>query len=1041
MVAGEEGECRLPESGHYANSDGEEQACTKPIGLESEWLPTPEEGLAEDKCPFTCSPSAEEPKKEGETPACNPPEGKYIDIEGEVRSCVEASGLITDSTSFGGQPQQVSNPNQCPFTCEAGYVVNIQGRSCDLPTTGNYANTEGANTPCRAITGDTGGFDAFKDNTIPVVSPTGCDFACTTGFVKNKVAGTCTFPSPGKYADAQGGEQDCNLKLNSNWASNTEAVLTADDCAFTCTAGTTKNPASKTCDSPDSGVWYNSGTKTSCTAISHQSGWIPSLTHLISDICDFNCHTGYKKVGRACNSPTPGTYFRPSDDSEVSCNPIPNLASWVAGPASTATDCDFICTAGYVKDKGASTCSPPSGGQWADGGIAKPCTPIQHSVWTSPTGAVSSAVTCLFSCKSGFSKNGRNCDLPSGHFIASDGTAQSCGVRPTSSTGWEAIQSGVNQAQNCVFTCAAGRAPVGAGSNRKCNVKEGYMLANPSSNTAATACSLGEVSNKDRSDCKYPPKGYYSDASRTQKPCGKAPASSMGWWRIAQNPAVSRAQDCAFTCASGRTASGTGSSGSCTLNDGHFPASTALNSAGTACVSHPATSTGWAADQSSVTRQDDCIFECGTGLRVQGTGSSGSCALIGSCSSGQTLNGDKTQCMPNQKACQVADGTGQETWDPTSDDYINCGITGCDAGFHKQSSQCVAVSTGYVSTAGSTTQTQCQGSQKPNAQKSTCVLCDQAGFYVNGGVCYPVDLGFISAAGTRTQTECTGKNIPNNDKSACEQSDCPLNFVLIPNLADYADTDFCVAKYEMKNDGSGKAVSKPQGKPWVLITRSDAITKCTSRGSHYDLMTNDEWQVVARNIELVGSNWSGGTVGSGEINQGNNDYNNIGAASPDDSQACEGTDQTCDENTWHTQRRTFKLSTGEVLWDIGTNAGEWVKESIPNTISEGDIISERDIEKEANLLETQPEFQLTFGQVLRGPKGHFGPSGNYGSRQGVIQDRRGMGNQNYFSEGPDLIRGGNGGIFHAESLTGSGSTIGFRCVYSDIFLPFLPPQS
>ena len=42
-----------------------------------------------------------------------------------------------------------------------------------------------------------------------------------------------------------------------------------------------------------------------------------------------------------------------------------------------------------------------------------------------------------------------------------------------------------------------------------------------------------------------------------------------------------------------------------------------------------------------------------------------------------------------------------------------------------------------------------------------------------------------------------------------------------------------------------------------------------------------------------------------------------------------------------------------------------------------------------------------------------------------------MGNQNYFSEGPDLIRGGNGGIFYAESLTGRGPVIGFRCVYSE----------
>ena len=871
MLAGEEEKCRLPEPGHFVNSDGEEQACTKPIGLESEWLPTPEEGLAEDKCPFACSQSAV--KKEGETPACNPPEGKYIDTEGEVRPCGEASGtLITDSASIGGQPQQVSNPNQCPFTC---------------------------------------------------------------------------------------------------------------------TAGTTKNTVSKTCDLPDSGVWYNSGTKTSCTAISHQSGWIPSPTQLTSDTCDFNCQTGYKKVGRACNPPTPGTYFQ-ANGREAPCSPQkPQHSSWVTGPASTATECDFICTVGYVKDKGASTCSPPSGGQWADGGIAKPCTPIQHSVWTSSTGAVSSAATCPFSCKSGFDKSGRSCDLPSRHFIASDGTAQSCGVRPRSSTGWETVQSGVSQAQNCVFACAAGRDPVGTGSSGKCNVKEGYFLEyvdnlgkniDPTSNSAATQCDQGYVSNGNRTHCVRPPKGYYSDASRIQKPCGKAPASSTDWKSV-QSISVDQAQKCEFDCASGRTASGTGSSGSCALNDGHFPASTALNSAGTACVSPPAASTGWAADQSSVTRQDDCIFECGTDRRIQGTGSSGSCALIVSCSSGNTPNRDQTQCMPNQRACQVqvADGTGQETWDPTSDDYGSCSITGCDAGFHEKSDQCVGVDSNYVSSAGSTAQTQCQGSQKPNAQKSTCVNCDQAGFYVNGGVCLPVDTGYVSAANTQTQTKCTGTNIPNGDKNACINSGCPLHFIPVPKLAGYTTADFCVAKYEMKNDGSGNAVSKAASLPWADITRADAITKCQAMGSGYDLIINNEWQTLARNIELVNTNWNSGQVGSGKLNTGRTSAPL--AASSDDLQACHGTGQTCDATTvWHTQRRTHILSNGLAVWDLGSSVGEWIKQNDKKAFPEVNF-GENDI------------------RVFTGDeKSAFGPQGSYTSNVGL--------GGNITAYGGDIYRGG-----------------------------------
>ena len=55
-------------------------------------------------------------------------------------------------------------------------------------------------------------------------------------------------------------EQDCDPKPNSNWASNTEAVSTSNDCAFTCTGNTVQNTQDKTCDAPNSGVWYNRGT-------------------------------------------------------------------------------------------------------------------------------------------------------------------------------------------------------------------------------------------------------------------------------------------------------------------------------------------------------------------------------------------------------------------------------------------------------------------------------------------------------------------------------------------------------------------------------------------------------------------------------------------------------------------------------------------------------------------------------------------------------------------------------------------------------------
>ena len=155
---------------------------------------------------------------------------------------------------------------------------------------------------------------------------------------------------------------------------------------------------------------------------------------------------------------------------------------------------------------------------------------------------------------------------------------------------------------------------------------------------------------------------------------------------------------------------------------------------------------------------------------------------------------------------------------------------------------------------------------------------------------------------------------------------CPTNFVLVPKLYSYTTADFCIAKYEMKNSSGAK--SDAAGTPWVSITRNDAITACQALGTRYDLITNDQWQTVARNIADVAENWSTGTAYDGQLNPGHSDHvpNNSLAASKDDTQACEGTGQTCSDTVWDSQRRTNKLSNGNVVWDLGGNVYEWVKD-------------------------------------------------------------------------------------------------------------------
>ena len=75
-------------------------------------------------------------------------------------------------------------------------------------------------------------------------------------------------------------------------------------------------------------------------------------------------------------------------------------------------------------EKHGRSCRIPLEGKYAQGGIAKPCTDIDYSVWIANKVAVTSDTGCAFECNTGFVKDdlNRECDLPSEFFVASDGT-------------------------------------------------------------------------------------------------------------------------------------------------------------------------------------------------------------------------------------------------------------------------------------------------------------------------------------------------------------------------------------------------------------------------------------------------------------------------------------------------------------------------------------------------------------------------------------------------------------------------------------------
>lgn len=156
---------------------------------------------------------------------------------------------------------------------------------------------------------------------------------------------------------------------------------------------------------------------------------------------------------------------------------------------------------------------------------------------------------------------------------------------------------------------------------------------------------------------------------------------------------------------------------------------------------------------------------------------------------------------------------------------------------------------------------------------------------------------------------------------------CPEGYIPVPNNPTYNTGDFCVMKYEAKDVG-GVATSQAADAPWANISQVNALAACQSLGSGYDLLSNDEWMTIARNLEQVGLNWTDGTPGSGVMYRGHADNSppNALAATTDDSDGYFGTGNSPTLDS--VQRRTLLLSNGETIWDFAGNVFHLLRGSI-----------------------------------------------------------------------------------------------------------------
>lgn len=174
---------------------------------------------------------------------------------------------------------------------------------------------------------------------------------------------------------------------------------------------------------------------------------------------------------------------------------------------------------------------------------------------------------------------------------------------------------------------------------------------------------------------------------------------------------------------------------------------------------------------------------------------------------------------------------------------------------------------------------------------------------------------------------------------------CPSGYSYIPTL-NHSD-DFCVMAYEAKDDGSGHPESIEANTPWVNISLADAKSACTDLNAlngttdRYDLISNEEWMVIARDIETVSENWRHSvpsldhTVDTGCLKQGN-----VG-----DSDVCAYTNGSADfgsPSATREERAKLYLSNNQSVWDLSGNVWEWIDwskapglQTSPNTCSAG----------------------------------------------------------------------------------------------------------
>ncbi len=284
-----------------------------------------------------------------------------------------------------------------------------------------------------------------------------------------------------------------------------------------------------------------------------------------------------------------------------------------------------------------------------------------------------------------------------------------------------------------------------------------------------------------------------------------------------------------------------------------------------------------------------------------------------------------------------------------------------------------------------------------------------------------VDLSGIVNQRERFQIAASQGGGASRCKQVINYFECPAGYVGVPELDNFYGEAFCVMKYEAKvrsesdfNDRfkrSGvilEAKSLASGYLITRVTLQEAIQFCEENGAGYTLISNKQWQTIARHIELTDENWSKDTI---TIEDGN--LLNVGSVSGIKSSS----DDSDTKARWSKNKRTHRLPNGEYVWDFAGNLSEIVKHSI----------SSLPVPYDGFIYELPRELEDLFGSER-----------DYS----ILSDRErinyygGLGYARIRSFDETIIRGGSrrrdSGIFSVDtssSRTAARSDIGFRCVF------------